>query len=442
MKNKSTYTASFYTLGCRVNQYETRAVEEAFEALGFEIGSFSEKCDVYVINTCTVTAESDRKSRQMIRRAVKNGKTEATVIVMGCMSQVNPERVMKIEGVDAVFGSSEKLACAKYARARVEEKRLLNTPQCFVKDIFLETEIEKMSVSGSDNTRAFLKVVDGCENNCSYCIIPKARGKVRSKTADEVVSECRDITEKGGCREIVLTGIETAAYGKDTGSNLAELSRFVSRIENVKRIRLGSLEPTVIREELCKGLSEIQAFMPHFHLSLQSGCDEILAAMKRKYNTKMFFEKLEMLRRYFTDVEFTTDIIVGFPGETREMFEETMRFVEKCKFLYVHVFPYSDRIGTKASEMDGKLSESEKHERAVELTQKMLEVRRSVLEKYIGKNACVLCETSKNGFVHGYTENYIEVRFPDNGSCKPNDIVEVKLLEISEEAEFVLAELH
>jgi len=441
MNKANTYTVAFYTLGCRVNQYETRAVEEAFQNMGFEISAFGEKCDVYVINTCTVTAESDRKSRQIIRRAIKNGQNEALVIVMGCMSQISPEEAAKIDGVCAVFGNSEKLLCAKYAREKVEEKKRTKKAENFVTDIFLETEIEKMSVSGSDNTRAFLKVVDGCENNCSYCIIPKARGKVRSKTADEVVAECNDITQKGGCREIVLTGIETAAYGKDTGSTLAELSKFVSRLENVKRIRLGSLEPTVIKEELCKGLSQNPAFMPHFHLSLQSGCDEILAAMKRKYNTRMFFEKLELLRKYFPDVEFTTDIIVGFPGETEEMFEETMRFVEKCAFLYVHVFPYSDRKGTKASEMDGKLSENVKHERAVRLTEKMLEVRKAVLEKYIGKTARVLCETSKGGFVHGYTENYIEIRFADDGSCKPNDIVKVKLESISEKAEFMFAKL-
>jgi len=440
-KNKGTYTAAFYTLGCRVNQYETRAVEEEFEKLGFEICSFSEKCDVYVVNTCTVTAESDRKSRQMIRRAVKNGKNEALVIVMGCMSQISPEDAVKIDGVDAVFGNSEKLACALFAYKTLCEKKKENKVQSFVTDIFLEDKIEKMSVCGSDNTRAFLKVVDGCENNCSYCIIPKARGRIRSKTADEVVSECREIVEKGGCREIVLTGIETAAYGRDTKSNLAELSEVVSKIENVRRIRLGSLEPTVIKEELCKGFSQIPEFMPHFHLSLQSGCDKILAAMKRKYNTGMFLEKLELLRKYFPDVEFTTDIIVGFPGETKEMFEETVRFVEKCRFLYVHVFPYSDRKGTKASEMGGKLSEQEKHERAVALTEKMLEVRRSVLEKYLGKTAKVLCETSKNGFVHGYTENYIEVRFADDGTVRPNDIVEVELCSISEDTGFMLAVL-
>lgn len=441
MKNNSTYTAAFYTLGCRVNQYETRAVEEAFQKLGFEIGSFGEKCDVYVINTCTVTAESDRKSRQMIRRAVKNGKNEALIIVMGCMSQISPEQAVKIEGVSAVFGNSEKLAAAEYARKALDGKKNNENAHNFVTDIFLETEIEKMSVCGSDNTRAFLKVVDGCENNCSYCIIPKARGKIRSKTEKDVVEECKDIVSKGGCREIVLTGIETAAYGKDTNSDLAELSKAVSEIENVKRIRLGSLEPTVIKEELCKKFSEIPSFMPHFHLSLQSGCDSILALMKRKYNTKMFYEKLLLIRKYFPDALFTTDIIVGFPGETREMFEETVRFVEKCGFLYVHVFPYSDRKGTKASEMDGKLSESEKHERAVELTAKMFEVRRSVLEKYLGKKAKVLCETSKDGFVHGYTENYIEVRFADDGKVKPNDIVEVELCSISEDTGFMLAVL-
>lgn len=440
IERKEKYTAAFYTLGCRVNQYETRAVEEAFVSCGFEIGDFDGKCDVYVINTCTVTAESDRKSRQIIRRAVKNGGSEAAVIVIGCMSQTNPEQAKKIHGVDAVFGTGEKMACAELAKKLVESKKAgaLHETQDFVDDIFSHDTIEHMSVHGSDNTRAFLKVVDGCDNKCSYCIIPKARGHVRSKSIDDVICECRDITASG-CREIVLTGIETAAFGRDCGLTLSDLAKSVSELENVKRIRFGSLEPTVITQKLVSQLSEIPEVMPHFHLSLQSGCDDVLKAMRRKYNTGMFTEKLCMLHEYFPDFEATTDIIVGFPGETEQMFEKTLEFVEKCGFLYVHVFPYSDRKGTAASEFDGKLPENVKHERAAILTRKMLEVRKKTLEKYVGKTAKVLWETYKNGYAHGYTENYIEVRYKDADFLKPNDITEIKLEEIGKNAEFMIA---
>ena len=439
-------TAAFCTLGCRVNQYETRAVEEAFCAEGFDVCPFEEVCDVYVINTCTVTAESDRKSRQMIRRAVKNGRDDSVVIVIGCMSQVSSEQAAKIHGVDAVVGNKDKVGCAKLAKRLALERKSDGPGEKpnaleLVGDICGETEIEHMNVHGSDNTRAFLKIVDGCENNCAYCIIPKARGRVRSKSVGEVVEECAGITEKGGCREIVLTGIETAAFGRDTGSDLASLVENVSSVSNVRRIRLGSLEPTVIKDDFAERLSCIPAFMPHFHLSLQSGCDDILALMRRKYNTRMFAEKLEILRKYFADLEVTTDIIVGFPGETEDMFRKTLDYVEKCRFLYVHVFPYSDRKGTAASEFSGKLSEKEKHERAVLLTSKMLEVRKSVLEKYIGREMTLLCETEKNGVMHGYTQNYIEVRLPDCHGLCPNDEVKVKLCGISENAEYMSADL-
>lgn len=440
IERKEKYTAAFYTLGCRVNQYETRAVEEAFVSDGFEIGDFDGKCDVYVINTCTVTAESDRKSRQIIRRAAKNGGSDAVVIVIGCMSQTNPEQAKKIQGVDAVFGTGEKMACAALARRLVESKKAgaETQPQDFVDDIFSHDTIEHMSVHGSDNTRAFLKVVDGCDNKCSYCIIPKARGHVRSKSIEDVISECRNITASG-CREIVLTGIETAAFGRDCGLTLSDLAKSVSQLENVKRIRFGSLEPTVITQQLVSQLSEIPEVMPHFHLSLQSGCDDVLKAMRRKYNTGMFLEKLSMLHEYFPDFEATTDIIVGFPGETEEMFEKTLEFVQKCGFLYVHVFPYSDRKGTAASGFDGKLPENVKHERAAMLTKKMYEVRNKTLEKYVGKTANVLWETYKNGYAHGYTENYIEVRYKDADFLKPNDITQIRLEKIGENAEFMVA---
>ncbi len=430
-------TVAFCTLGCRVNQYETRAVEESFEKCGFEICRFTDECDVYVINTCTVTGESDRKSRQMIRRAVKNGKGKAVVAVMGCMSQVDAEAAAKIDGVTVVLGNGEKMSCVDRVLSelgKIGGEGKIN--KALVPDIYSYDKIEQMAVTGSDNTRAFLKVVDGCENHCSYCIIPKARGRVRSKPIQEVTEECADIINKGGCREIVLTGIETAAYGKDVGTDLYSLVKEVSLVEGVARIRLGSLEPTVLKEDFVKGLSEIPSFMPHFHLSLQSGSDGVLARMKRKYNTRMFYEKLELLRKYFPLCQITTDIIVGFPGETEEEFNETLEFVKKCGFLYVHIFPYSDRKGTAASEMTCKLSEQVKQERVKALEEVMYGVRRKILDSYIGTKMSVLCETEKNGYFHGYTENYIEVRVKNNG-YKPNDIVEIKLEKIENGGEFV-----
>ncbi|MBE6682199.1 MAG: tRNA (N(6)-L-threonylcarbamoyladenosine(37)-C(2))-methylthiotransferase MtaB [Ruminococcaceae bacterium] len=433
---KNNKTVAFCTLGCRVNQYETRAVEEAFINKGFSVGKFTDKCDVYVINTCTVTGESDRKSRQMIRRAVKNGKGKAVVAVMGCMSQVDADAVRKIDGVSVVLGNGDKMSAVDLVIAQMGIISDDSIPVYSVPDIYSYKEIENMSVTGSDNTRAFLKVVDGCENHCSYCIIPSARGKVRSKKPEDVVEECKAICKVGGCREIVLTGIETAAYGKDIGCDLATLVEKVSENPDVKRIRLGSLEPTVLKEDFVKRLSAVPNFMPHFHLSLQSGSDSVLARMKRKYNTKMFYEKLELLRKYFPDCEITTDIIVGFPGETNEEFKQTLVFIEKCRFLYIHIFPYSDRKDTVASKMDGKLSLEEKTKRCAILNKRMLEIRREILDGYIGRKMPVLCEQAKNGLVHGYTPNFIETRF-ENNAAKPNDIIEVTLSQIEENAEFV-----
>lgn len=437
-------TVSFCTLGCRVNQYETRAVQEEFVNLGFEVLPFSDKCDAYVINTCTVTAESDRKSRQMIRRAAKSGQGDAVIAVMGCMSQISPEQTAKIDGVDIVLGNTDKTSCASLVKEAIEKKRGRQNAVpalCMVEDIFKQTQIEDMSVTGSDNTRAFVKIVDGCENNCSYCIIPSARGKIRSKSIEKVTRECENITKIAKSREIVLTGIETAAFGKDNGQDLCDLAKSVANVKDVARIRFGSLEPTVIKEDFAKSLSQNPKFMPHFHLSLQSGCDDVLGAMKRKYNTTMFLRKLEILRKYFGEnLEITTDIIVGFPRETKEQFEETARFVEKCAFLYVHIFPYSDRKGTKASMLCGKISEDEKKQRAAILNEIMKRTRRKVLEKYIGKTFPVLCETQKNGFMHGYTPNFIEVRFKAK-DLLPNDIVNVKLESIDKDIEFVFGEI-
>ena len=432
-------TVAFCTLGCRVNQYETRAIEEAFIKKGFCVGNFSEKCDIYVINTCTVTAESDRKSRQMIRRAVKNKGENGIVAVTGCMSQVDVDAALKIDGVDVVAGNGDKLSLVEMTLRLLEKNINKRIPVHNISDIYSFDKIENMSVTGSDNTRAFVKVVDGCENNCTYCIIPKARGRVRSKEAQLVKEECDNICKIGGCREIVLTGIETAAYGKDTGCDLATLIELVAQNALVKRIRLGSLEPTVLKEDFVKRISKIAKFMPHFHLSLQSGSDSVLARMKRKYNTKMFYEKLCLLREYFPDCQITTDIIVGFPGETEDEFKETLDFIEKCRFLYIHIFPYSDRKDTEASKMKGKLSLEEKTKRCAILNSKMTQIRREILEGYLKRTMPVLCETTKNGFVHGYTPNFIEMRFK-NPLAKPNDIVEVELSSVGDSGEFVLSE--
>ena len=441
-KNKR---VAFYTLGCRVNQYETRALEEAFEKLGFEIGSFDEKCDVYVINTCTVTAESDRKSRQMIRRARKNGGEEAVVCVMGCMTQTLKEKDTGIlEKADFAVGTRDKMQIPEMACKLLQDKTL-KIKKFMPTDFEKAAGIEKMQIAESDTTRAFLKISDGCNNNCSYCIIPKARGPVCSKSREDVCEEVIKLCENGW-REIVLTGIETAAYGKDlsAGINLASLVEDVNALEcALMRIRLGSLEPAFVKPEIVERFASCNKLMPHYHLSLQSGCDRILAAMRRKYNTAQFYKTLCVLREHIPEVTFTTDIIVGFPGETEEMFEETCEYVKKCEFLYVHIFPYSDRAGTDASKMQGKLSDSEKKHRAAVLKEVMLETRRKVLEKYEATQRAVLVETVEDGIASGHTDNFIEVKFETNNytGIQNNDIVTVTLGKPSEDMEFVNAEI-
>lgn len=434
---------AFYTLGCRVNQYETGAVEEAFKKLGFEIASFDEKCDAYVINTCTVTAESDRKSRQMIRRARKNGGRDAVVCVMGCMTQVLEKDTGILDTADFAVGTRNKMlipdkVCELLSHKAEKREKLLKT------DFAKNSAMEKMQITESDTTRAFLKISDGCDNNCSYCIIPKARGPVCSKSREDVCLEVKALCANGW-REVVLTGIETAAYGRDlNGINLAYVVEEVNQLDcGLERIRLGSLEPAFVKPEIVKRFALCEKLMPHYHLSLQSGSDRILAAMRRKYNTTQFYKTVCTLREHIPDVTFTTDIIVGFPGETEEMFKETCDFVRKCEFLFAHIFPYSDRSGTDASKMSNKLSDSEKKYRAAVLKQVMLETRRKVLAQYEGRERKVLVETVENGIAAGHTDNFIEVKFKtenDTGILK-NSLVTVTLVKPSENLEFVNAEI-
>lgn len=433
---------AFYTLGCRVNQYETRALEEAFAENGFDIGTFDEKCDVYVINTCTVTAESDRKSRQMIRRARKLGGETAVVMAVGCMVQTEAETAKAMTGLDYACGTRGKLSVVTKALELINKKE--KSSEVCTTDFEKYTGIEKMSITGSDTTRAFLKICDGCNNSCSYCIIPEARGPVCSKPPEDVCREVKVLCENGW-REVVLTGIETAAYGKDTKeSDLATLIEQVNGLDaKLYRIRLGSLEPAFMKKEVVERFACCQKLMPHYHLSLQSGCDDVLASMRRKYNTKQFLKVLENLRELIPDVTFTTDIIVGFPGETEQMFKETCEFVRKCGFLYVHIFPYSDRNGTVASKMQDKISDADKKQRASHLAQVMLETRKKVLETYKGTTRQMLVETVNDGVALGHTDNFIEVKchIGENKDVQKNCLINVVMGEPDKNTEYVHAVL-
>ncbi|MBE6571898.1 MAG: tRNA (N(6)-L-threonylcarbamoyladenosine(37)-C(2))-methylthiotransferase MtaB [Ruminococcaceae bacterium] len=400
---------SLCTLGCKVNQYESQAIAEDFERLGFSLSSFDEKCDVYVINTCTVTGESDKKSRQMIRRARKIGGDDAIVIAIGCFTQAQKDDIAKITELDAAFGNADKSRVAQFACDAL--KRQGKTDFCNnICDISEICEYDQMSITHSERTRAFVKIVDGCENKCTYCIIPSVRGRIRSRAPGDVIKELSVLAD-AGYKEVVLTGIETAAYGKDLcGCSLAQLLIAADKVKGIERIRLGSLEPTVIKDELVCALASMKHAVPHFHLSLQSGSDSVLRGMKRKYNTKQFFDVLTKLKQHIPDVTFTTDIIVGFPGESEEDFLETCDFVKKCAFLYVHIFPYSKRKGTPAADFPDQLTETVKKERAAKLKEVMLDTRNEVLKGFDGKDTTVIFEEKNaEGFFAGHTPHYIEV---------------------------------
>ena len=432
-------SAAFYTLGCRVNQYETQAMEEQFRNAGYEIKSFDDECDVYVINTCTVTAESDRKSRQIIRRTAKVKKPSSVVAVCGCYSQGKPSDIAEIDGVDLIIGNHGKTDICRLATEYLKEKK----ERLLVTDIMEADTYEEAKITSSDRTRAFVKIVDGCENKCTYCIIPSVRGKIRSRKKEDVLDEVARLAESG-YKEVVLTGIETAAYGKDFGksdsSPLAELISEVATVDGIERIRLGSMEPTVFTEEFVKEIASVGKLMPHYHLSLQSGSDSILRAMKRKYNSRQFLEVVDRLRRYIPDVQITTDIIVGCPGETNELYFETEEFIGKARFAFIHIFPYSKREGTPASVMGGQCNKTEKKARVSALEKRMLEIRREILDGFIGKAASVLLETKEDGFIDGYTPNYIKVKIPmDNGNeFTSGEIIDVEISDICKDNDGII----
>ena len=405
-------TVGIYTLGCKVNQYESQAVAEECERLGFSVASPSEICDAYIINTCTVTAESDRKARQFIRRAISKNPA-AAIVVMGCMSQTSPDSAAAIEGVDAVLGNTDKLSAAHIAWDIVNGRGKCSPPLVMNKDIDT-APFEKMSITAFERTRAYIKIEDGCESRCTYCIIPSARGSIRSKPMAEVLSEVEALTGSG-CREVVLTGIETASYGKDLGdTDLATLLCRVDKIDGIGRVRLGSLDPSLIKRDFVERIAALPSLAPHFHLSLQSGSSRILALMKRKYNAEQAMRAMELLREYIPNVKFTTDIIVGFPGETEEDFMQTVEFVKKADFLMTHIFPYSKRKGTPAASMSGQISKEEKSRRLHLLSEIEQASRTAILQREIEERTVrtVLFETWRDGVATGHTSDFLEVSVP------------------------------
>ena len=421
------YTVGILTLGCKVNQYESEAIAEKLEALGFKISSQSELCDAYVINTCTVTAESDRKARQMIRRMIKNNPS-AFILVTGCYSQISPEAVASIEGVDYICGSSNKMTVAD------KLCDLIKNGKNIIAEISVPTldsaKFECMSIRKFDRTRAYVKIEDGCESKCTYCTIPKARGNIRSKPFDDVINEVKMLT-LGGCREVVLTGIETGSYGDDLqgDQNLASLLCEIDKIEGIGRVRLGSLDPTVIKPDFVNRIKDLKSVAPHFHLSLQSGSDAVLAKMKRKYNSAQAMKSISLLREAMPGVKFTTDVIVGFPGETEEDFRKSCDFVKKAEFLMVHVFPYSKRRGTPAATMPDQIPEEIKKQRVHILSEISRETRRNILDREIAENSVteVLFETYQDGYVYGHTSDFIEVKAKSDIAMH-GELATVKLL--------------
>ena len=398
--------AAFCTLGCKVNQYETAAMERELTRRGHVLTPFEGPADAYVVNTCSVTAVSDKKSRQMIRRARKRSPA-AVVAVCGCYTQTHPEDAAGLD-VDLIAGTGDRMRFLDLLEDAAREKE----PVVSLDEALRRRTFEVLPAGGlAERTRAMLKVEDGCANFCAYCIIPYARGPVRSLPLGEAVEQVRRLAQEG-CREVVLTGIEISSWGRDlkTGEALADLIEGVCAAAPELRVRLGSLEPRTVTEEFCRRCAALPNLCPHFHLSLQSGCDATLARMNRRYDTARYWESVELLRGHFPDPGITTDLITGFPGETEEEFVRTMAFVERCAFIAMHVFPYSVRPGTPAASMPGQVPKEEKEARARRAIALGGELERRWLESQVGRRVEVLFEEEKGGLWQGHTPNYALVR--------------------------------
>lgn len=402
--------AALHNLGCKVNAYETEAMQELLEQAGYQIVPFEEQADVYIINTCTVTNVADRKSRQMIHRARKKN-PGAVIVAAGCYVQTKDTAGLDAD-IDIVIGNNKKKEIAKVLEDYFRE-RGAGAKKIERLDIGHTSEYEDLTVSHTaGHTRVFLKVQDGCNQFCSYCIIPYARGRVRSRSREEVVAEVRRLAERG-YKEVVLTGIHLSSYGTDIGDDLLSLILSVHQVEGICRIRLGSLEPGIITEEFARTLSECPKFCPHFHLSLQSGCDATLKRMNRRYDTAQYEEKCQILRKYFQDPALTTDVIVGFPGETEEEFEASRAFIDRINFYETHIFKYSRREGTRAAVMDGQVPDSVKTKRSALLLELGQKKQREYEEKLLGTTREVLMEEAVvidgETWQVGHTKEYVKI---------------------------------
>ena len=420
---------AIYTLGCKVNQYETQALETELERRGHTLVPFTGEADAYIINTCTVTAVSDQKSRQTIRQARKRA-PRAVVAVCGCYAQTAPEAVRALE-VDLVMGTGERMAfldaLEDLARARQAQ------PLVRVDDALRRRTYERLSAGGLEGrTRAMLKVEDGCVNFCTYCIIPYARGPIRSLPLADAVCEAKRLAGEG-YRELVLTGIEISSRGADfrDGSALIDLVEALCAAAPECRVRLGSLEPRTVTEEFCRRAAALPNLCPHFHLSLQSGCDATLRRMGRKYDCARYYESVKLLWDFFDRPGITTDLIVGFPGETEEEFAQTLAFLSRCAFSAMHIFPYSRRSGTPAASMPGQCPNAVKQARARQAAQLAGEMRRAWLERWVGRTLSVLFEEEKDGLWRGHAPNYTEVLAP--GSGLHNVICDVEITGVRED---------
>jgi threonylcarbamoyladenosine tRNA methylthiotransferase MtaB len=408
------------SLGCKVNTYESEFVMNKLKEAGYVIKDFNDICDVYIINTCSVTNTSDVKSRKMIRNAIKRN-SDACVVAMGCFIEANPD--IQIEGLDILIGTKDKSKIVEildeYFENRQSIRKFYENDKTIFEDMFID--------NFPGRTRAFVKIQDGCENFCSYCIIPFVRGKCRSKEMDKVISEVTSLVSNG-YKEVVLTGIHTGNYGVDLDTSFAELLRNLVKIEGLYRLRISSIEVTELNSEVLDVLRNSKIIVDHLHIPLQAGSDEILKRMNRKYDLDYYFKKIEEIRNINKDIAISTDVIVGFPGEDEELFNKTMETCRKLEFSKIHVFPYSERKGTKAIDMDGVVPVDVRKRRARELLELSRELEIKYMEKFIGKEMEVLIEEVKDNYSLGHTTNYLHVKV--NGILPHNEFVTVKIKEI------------
>lgn len=431
------------TLGCRVNQYESQAIAEQLEELGYSIVPFSDNCDVYIINTCTVTAESDRKSKQMIGRALarKNENSDVIVCAIGCFTQnrkqiLKPGEIFKLDGVDIIGGNSDKSRIAEIIHSYILSRS--REPLDILRNMENIRDFENISLKKSNNVRAYLKVQDGCNNFCTYCIVPIVRGRVRSKPIEKIKNDLL-LLRQSGYNEVVFCGIEISAYGEDKGNGLISLAS-AAQEAGFKRVRFGSLNPVLFERDFVQRLSEISVVMPHFHLSVQSASGNVLNAMGRKYDPLQLYRGIENIYKYFNDVTLSCDLICGFPGESDDDFQQTIEFVHNNRFIHAHIFPYSRRKGTPAADFNGQLSSKLKKARCAQLLSVAHEKRKQIFDQHLGTSASVLIENKKNGFWFGHTENFMPVALKTDST--PGSFVKVRLSDkfeyVSDELSFVI----